>query len=211
MFTGFGVSHWVRMMPLGSGMPHRVKMSLPRARGCPASGRMGDFGYLYAAPVEDAHLKPWALPHSSPPALTTPNPTPGTPSDADSWWEGAFPAHGDKFPALGAALQPPWPQRGEQPGMRGTGAPKLPTHGHLLNPAPCHNPSTLCAGNGFIHHPLLWHPGGHKLHPEVFLPLSPLPVLLKPPALSPWILFPRFSAHSQPNWLHLPTSCRKLE
>lgn len=27
MFMGSGVSHWVRMMPLESGMPHRVKMS----------------------------------------------------------------------------------------------------------------------------------------------------------------------------------------
>lgn len=157
---GLWVIHWVRMMPLQSGVPHRVRMSPPRARGCPASGRMGHFGYLCAAPVEDAHPKPWALPHSSPPALTTPNPTPGTPGDADSWWEGAFPAHSDKFPALGAALQPPWLRWGEQPGMRGTGAPTLPTHGHLLNPAPCHNPQHPVCGNGFVHYPLSGIPGG---------------------------------------------------
>lgn len=154
MFMGSGVSHWVRMMPLESGMPHRVKMSPPPSTGgCPASGRLGHFGYIYAAPVEDAHPKPWALPHSPPPALTTPNPTPGTPGDADSWWEGAFPEHGDKFPALGAALQPPQPRRGEQRGMRGTGAPTLPTHGHLLSPAPRHDPQHPVCGNGFVHHP----------------------------------------------------------
>lgn len=151
MFMGSGVSYWVRMMPLESGMPHRVKMS-PSPPALEAAQHQVGWGIL-GTYMQHQWRMPWALPHSPPPALTTPNPTPGTPGDADSWWEGAFSEHGDKFPALGAALQPPQPRRGEQRGMRGTGAPTLPTHGHLLSPAPRHDPQHPVCGNGFVHHP----------------------------------------------------------